>query len=73
MASCDAAGNLLLSLLRGGHMLITGPNGSGKTSLLRVLAGLWAPLEGKVTVPRSEVSGSKVGRCRLEHVFASTE
>jgi iron complex transport system ATP-binding protein len=29
---------------------IVGPNGSGKSSLLRVLAGIWGPAEGVVTI-----------------------
>jgi heme exporter protein A len=37
-----------LSLSPGNFLQLTGPNGSGKTSLLRILCGLLAPAEGEV-------------------------
>jgi heme exporter protein A len=37
-----------LSLHGGTYLQVTGPNGSGKTSLLRILCGLLAPAEGAI-------------------------
>ncbi len=37
-----------LSLSPGTFLQVTGPNGSGKTSLLRILCGLLAPAEGDI-------------------------
>ncbi|MEG3092296.1 heme ABC exporter ATP-binding protein CcmA [Sphingomonas sp. PB1R3] len=52
--ACARGGRLLfaglsLSLDRGEAAVVTGPNGIGKSSLLRLAAGLIAPFEGIVT------------------------
>lgn len=43
---------LSMKIKPGEHILITGGNGSGKTAIARVLAGLWPVWEGVVSRPR---------------------
>ena len=61
---------LEFSLGEGELLWVQGPNGSGKTSLLRLVAGLSRPAAGKIprrgepvagSIPASFVWGSRVG------------
>ncbi|KAI8367703.1 ATP-binding cassette sub-family D member 4-like protein [Radiomyces spectabilis] len=44
--------NLNLHIAKGEHVIIMGPNGSGKTSVLRALAGLWPCTSGRLHMPK---------------------
>ena len=46
-----------LALAPGAFLLVTGPNGSGQSTLLRVLAGLSAPTSGELELPERSVVG----------------
>jgi ATP-binding cassette subfamily D (ALD) protein 4 len=53
VASPDKAAlveDLTLTLSRGKNLLIVGPNGSGKTSLLRMIAGVWPTRTGTIAM-----------------------
>lgn len=44
-----------LAIRKGDFMVITGPNGGGKTTLLRIILGLIKPSEGRVIVSKPDV------------------
>jgi len=53
--------NVNFSLQAGGLMQVQGPNGSGKTSLLRMLCGLATPAHGEIRWDGSEIRSLRGG------------
>eukprot|EP00924_Labyrinthula_sp_SR-Ha-C_P006902 augustus_masked-scaffold_8-processed-gene-4.46-mRNA-1 protein AED:0.01 eAED:0.01 QI:0/-1/0/1/-1/1/1/0/659 len=46
--------NLNFQVKRGDRVLVTGPNGCGKSSLFRVIRKLWPLVKGKITLPSED-------------------
>src|SRR5438445_3128730 len=60
---------LSFRLPQGGALVLTGANGSGKTSLLRLIAGLIAPAAGRLSWGTTPIEEDLAGhRARLHYV-----
>ncbi len=45
--------NLNISINQSDRLLVVGPSGCGKTSLLRMISGLWKPIQGQIEKPET--------------------
>ena len=58
--------NLNLTVPEGKLMVITGPNGGGKTTLARIIAGIERPASGRIVLDGEDITGMDVTqRARL--------
>ncbi|MGP9022193.1 ABC transporter ATP-binding protein [Streptomyces sp. BR1] len=63
----DVLHEVSLSVAPGTRLALVGPSGAGKSTLGRLLAGIYAPREGRVTLGAAELSRMPAERVR-EHV-----
>ncbi len=61
--------NLSFSLNKGESLLVTGPNGVGKTTLIRSIAGFLEPLKGNISyLPETKPDHEEDEERRREHI-----
>ena len=64
----DVFANVSFQVAHGDHIALVGANGTGKTTLLRIIAGLEAPTAGRVTMAKS----IRLGYLSQKTAFEST-
>ncbi len=58
-----------LEVQDGEYVSVLGPSGCGKTSLIKIIAGMWQPTEGRVMVDGRDVTETPVEDRDLGYVF----
>lgn len=58
--------NISLSISSGEHIHITGENGSGKSSLIKVIAGIYEPTQGNIYLNNLNFSSLNINELRSE-------
>ncbi len=71
--ACERGERLLFDgisfrLESGGLLRVSGPNGSGKTSLLRIVCGLISPLHGKLAWQQNPVVAGNEGSLNVKYI-----
>ena len=61
-----------LSVSKGSYVAITGPNGSGKTSLAMLIKGFIEPTSGKIFYDNKDVTGKGLNG-RIAYIFSNPE
>src|SRR2546426_380452 len=53
----------------GEYITILGPSGCGKTTLIKIVAGIWTPTEGRVLVDNKDITNTPMEERDLGYVF----
>ena len=53
----------------GEYVTILGPSGCGKTTLIKIVAGIWTPTEGRVLVDNKDITNTPMEERDLGYVF----
>ena len=64
-----AVRNINLSVDKGEYLTILGPSGCGKTTLIKVIAGIWTPTEGRIIVDGKDVTNVPIEDRDTGYVF----
>jgi zinc transport system ATP-binding protein len=68
----DILSNICLEVQKGEFVAITGPNGGGKTTLLRIILGLQKPSAGRIERRHDSVSGYMPQKTTVDSHFPVT-
>ncbi|MGP4051316.1 ABC transporter ATP-binding protein [Streptomyces sp. 2A115] len=72
-AGVDVLRKVSLEVAPGTRLALVGPSGAGKSTLGRLLAGIYAPREGRITLGGAELSGMSAERVRSHVALVNQE